>query len=280
MRRPGYNGNKSPKTTPFATRAKYCAIKINGRSVIALPDTGADVSILSSRTAKAIKLSFTLSPSTVKPFGSKPIQLIGKVLTEVRIGDRDLLCAFYIAEQYNESCLLGVNFLFANKISVCYSSEYLLHNGEQLAKLFKPTTLQCEASARDHHSRLYQVSEVKKGQLDTPFFRTKFNVARTIELPPNTATHVPVYGDYNGAAIPVSAETSPKLNHHHMVRCENQLVNSDAQSLVVANWKSSPIKLNINETIAVGVPIYRITNLATTPAMVSHRLCAINSQLS
>jgi len=272
LRHSDYNGDKSQSQTqaPFATRAKYCAIKINGRSVIALPDTGADVSVISSRTAAAIKLSYEISPSTVKPYASKPIQLIGKVLASVTVGDRELLCAFLIAENFDESCLLGVNFLFANKISICYASESLIYQGKQLAKLFKPTSDQRQASAKDHHSRLFKLSEVKRGQLDTQFFRTKFSVAKTIKLPPNSAIHVPVISDYKGASIPVSAETSPSLDQHDQVRCENQLVNSDAQSLVVANWKSSPVYLRAKQTIAVGVPIIRTYDLASTPATVSH----------
>ena len=125
----------------------YCAIKINGRNVIALPDSGSDVSIISATTAKAIKLNYDKVQLSIKPFASASVTSIGTVSASLIIGNSEFKCAFIIISGSNESCILGCNFLSPNKLSLDYATEYLLQK-ERSSETFRTNWGQGESQRK------------------------------------------------------------------------------------------------------------------------------------
>ena len=105
----------------LAHKAYYCAIKINGRNAIALPDSGSDVSIISKRTTDALKLEFKECHGKLMPFNSEPFDIIGSIELVITIGHLNLKCAFFIIGNYDESVLLGCNVLALNNLDMPYS---------------------------------------------------------------------------------------------------------------------------------------------------------------
>ena len=253
----------------LANRAFYCAIRINNHQVIALPDSGADVSLISTKTADAIELEWVSERGKLYPINSEPFDIIGRAEVNVAIGDKVFACAFYIVNNYDESVLIGCNVLAINSIDISYSKKALVVGDKVLTPLFQRSENMSDASALDHHGRCFRVSDHKRGITTDGDFRVQFKSAEDTIMEPNKARGVKVFSDYLGAGLDVSIESYHNDPAYEPILCEKQMTKSDATMIIIGNFSSQSLTLKKGQLVAIGVPITQIQALFETPGVSS-----------
>ena len=252
------------RTVQLANKAYFCAVRINGQRVIALPDSGSDVSIISKRTAEALRLQWLPKRGKLKPYNSEPFEIVGQLTTTITIGDKRVEASFFVVDNYDESALLGVNILALNRIDLSFSKMGLVFEGVVLTKLFQVSEEASQASGVDHHGKCYRINSHKRGVNSDKAFRVLFRIAHDTVMQANQASGVAVKGDYEGIGIDVSVENYSSDPAHEPIMCEKQMVKSDTTVLRIANFSSRNILLKGGLLVAIGIPIMRIHALRTS----------------
>ena len=125
---PSINAIKSATQRPYATS------KIGKLSVKSLFDTGADVSCLKTETFKNSKLNIDVESDQFRNFkaasGNK-LQISGKVLLPIEIDNKKVEHPFFLIDNLNEQCILGIDFITKHKLNYCPQSRIFHWPGEK-----------------------------------------------------------------------------------------------------------------------------------------------------
>ena len=82
----------------------HTEVIINGAPVVALVDTGAEVSVMSKAEAKLIGLKWDKSKIKLHPYGSKPIKICGIYQGPVKFNDNVLKPRFILSRNHKKHC--------------------------------------------------------------------------------------------------------------------------------------------------------------------------------
>ena len=97
---------KRVRRKPAAPRYQV-EVVINGNTVKAFADTGADVSVMSKRQAKELGLKLCKTKMKIRPYGAKSVRCKGCFIGAVMHGDQVVNTCIYVVDQDVETLLSG-----------------------------------------------------------------------------------------------------------------------------------------------------------------------------
>ena len=120
----GQNLVSTLNTIPGKQRSQnIIPIMINNQTVIALVDSGAQISCMSNKTFRqagleqtAVKLQNDIP--FVKGVDGTTVNIVDKISITIRVGGLDLNQNFYILERMNHSVTLGTDFLRSHEVKI------------------------------------------------------------------------------------------------------------------------------------------------------------------
>ena len=105
----------------------YIPLSINNVSLIALVDTGAQITIISEKCAEKCALSDLIdyrSQGTVLGVGTQKI--LGRVhCTDIQLGDYSLPCGLTILQDFDMDIILGLDMLYKHNIGIDFKNHCL-----------------------------------------------------------------------------------------------------------------------------------------------------------
>ena len=101
-------GNRTPRFNTFKGYGDFhTTVLINDVEVEALVDTGADVNVISRQNALSLELQWKKSKTKLKPYGSKPLRVCGKLSGTVTFADKSIRSDIFVVKENLESLLSG-----------------------------------------------------------------------------------------------------------------------------------------------------------------------------
>ena len=104
-RRVGIRRTK-PKRNPSKKRYEI-VVGIRQRPIKAFADTGADISIMSKKTADHLNIQPVKTAVKIRPYGSRTIKCVGQYISPVRFGETVTNVQFYVVKKDLETLLSG-----------------------------------------------------------------------------------------------------------------------------------------------------------------------------
>ncbi|XP_014613889.1 PREDICTED: uncharacterized protein LOC106792185 [Polistes canadensis] len=115
----GEGSNKESSTYLFVNYISSCVeleVKINGREVRALVDSGSQVNIINSRLVKGLECERT--DISLRTADGSDLDTLSCITVEICMDDRRIKVKFYVSRKVNVDCILGIPFLKDNKITM------------------------------------------------------------------------------------------------------------------------------------------------------------------
>jgi len=110
------------------TRRPYATTTLGNITVKSLFDTGADVSCIRTETFHKAGLDTTVQHHQFKNFkaaGGNSLKLSGKVKLPVTIDNKQVVHTFFLIDNLNEECILGIDFITDHQLSYCPQTDTL-----------------------------------------------------------------------------------------------------------------------------------------------------------
>ena len=112
----------------------YAMSTINQINVKSLFDTGADVSCIRTKTFQDSKLDLPIETKQFKNFkaaGGTKLLISGKVMLPIEIDNKKVEHPFFLIDNLNEKCILGIDFISKHKLNYCPTSRTFFWPGEK-----------------------------------------------------------------------------------------------------------------------------------------------------
>ena len=116
------------------TQRPYAESKIGKVIVRSLFDTGADISCLKTETYKRANLSIDVKSDLNRRFkaaGGNNLQISGKVMLPIEIDNKKVEHPFFLIDNHNEQCILGIDFITKHQLSYCPQTRTFFWPGDK-----------------------------------------------------------------------------------------------------------------------------------------------------
>jgi hypothetical protein len=116
------------------TQRPYAMSKVNQTYVKSLFDTGADVSCIRTKTFQTCKLDIPIDTRQVRHFkaaGGTKLQISGKVMLPIEIDKKLVRHPFFLIDNLNEKCILGIDFITKHQLGYCPQTRTFFWPGER-----------------------------------------------------------------------------------------------------------------------------------------------------
>jgi hypothetical protein len=103
-------------------------------TIKSLFDTGADVSCLRTKVFESTKLKVPIENRKFKNFkaaGGNKLDIAGKVTVPIEIDKRQVSHPFYLIDNLNEKCILGIDFITKHQLNYCPQTRMFFWPGEK-----------------------------------------------------------------------------------------------------------------------------------------------------
>ena len=257
-----------PSQLPLIDESPHVSVKINGRTEVALIDSGSETSTISKSTA--VSMALKPQPTTIKirTITGQVIKPTGVVTAVFTIGNQTCTGPILVVDSSEDSVILGSNLINFNKRSFGYGSRKIDFDKIPASSFLTNCCEDDTAIAKDHHGRLYRLNcrdADQQRDIRHDDWRVKFYSHRDITVPARTAVYVKVRCNYQGAAVPVDIDAAcGHANFPQLVTVPPQFCDTDSSIILVENWSSVPISFQRRQLIAEGVPLSIIRRLPST----------------
>ena len=117
---------------------KFCKINFGKFSTPALVDSGADISLISSKTLKKVKPEFILQKHAplvqLKGVTGHWLNVLARVMVKFKIGKKLLTHEFHVVQDLSKSMILGIDFMEKQNATVDFGKKTLAI-GDQIVVL-------------------------------------------------------------------------------------------------------------------------------------------------
>ena len=118
----------------------YVKIDLDGKSVLALIDTGSETSLISSKACKDLGLSVSLRPFQLGMLGENKLNMLGNIRSDVKFGDIEMQPQLFdvFPSEINENILLllGIDFARENRLELDFSDNRIIKHGMNGSKVY------------------------------------------------------------------------------------------------------------------------------------------------
>lgn len=226
--------------------------------MIALPDTGAEISIISKSVLDKVMPKYKLNKCKfgITTFSNQRVKPLGQIVLPIEIEGKNFNNTFAVVKTKRENVILGVNFIDTNKLNIDYEKSEISCGGKKLSQLLTLTEQQEKIVACDHLSREFSNIWRHYGRIKNPKsdeFRTVFRATKRTLLEPNSGAFVPVASDYAGAIMELKTRGKNLNNklHNSLIHVPPQVMSTDTRTLWVQNLMPYARTIKRNQKLLV-----------------------------